>query len=253
MSDPDLQFPRRVMILAAGEGTRLRPLTLETPKALLPLGGVPLIDHMLIWFRNHGISEVAINLHYLGNKVRDHLGDGNHLGMTVHYSEEEELLGTAGGVKRMERFFDGTFVVLYGDTLTDFDLSAMIEFHREKKSVATLAIFESPNPAEVGVVEMDHEGRIWSLVEKPLSPISDRQPPVLANGGVYLLEKEVLEYVPGSGFCDFARDTFPRLIEAGLPIYGFQLKSQDYFIDIGSPAKYQQADRDVQSSRGRIR
>ena len=161
---PSPQPPARAMILAAGEGTRLRPLTLETPKALLPIRGRPLIEHQLFWLNHHGIREVAINLYHLGNKIKDHLGDGSRFGMKICYSPEETLLGTAGGVKRIEHFFNDTFVVVYGDILTDFDLSDMVKFHREKKAVATLAIFEAPNPWEVGVVELNKEGRILSLL-----------------------------------------------------------------------------------------
>ena len=153
------------MVLAAGEGTRLRPLTLETPKVLLPIRGKPLIESTIGWLKSHGIFEVVVNLHHLGDKIRDFLGDGSRFGVEVTYSAEETLLGTAGGVKRMEHFFDDdTFVVVYGDVLTDFNLSKMIQFHREKKATATLAILKVPNPWEVGMVEMNQEGRILQEV-----------------------------------------------------------------------------------------
>jgi NDP-sugar pyrophosphorylase family protein len=238
----------KVMILSAGEGTRLRPLTLETPKVLLPIEGRPLIEYTLTWLKSHGISEVAINLYHLGDKIKDLLGDGSRFGMRVVYSEEETLLGTAGGVKKMEHFFDGTFVVFYGDNLTDFNLSTMVKFHREKKALATLATFEMSNPWEVGIVEMNDEGRVLSLVEKPQSPISN-----LANGGVYVLEKEILRYIPRQGFSDFASDIFPKLIELGLPIYGYRLKPEDYFIDIGTMSKYQKVNEDVKAGKVRIK
>ena len=122
----------RAMILAAGEGTRLRPLTLKIPKVLLPVGEAPLIEHTLSWINNYGISEVAINLYHLGEKIKDFLGDGSRLEMSITYSPEENLLETAGGVKRMEPFFTDTFVVVYGDVLTSFDLDDMVSFHRTK-------------------------------------------------------------------------------------------------------------------------
>ena len=231
------------MLLAAGEGTRLRPLTLEMPKVLLPIGGQPLIEYQLSWLKHHGIQEVAINLYHLGNKVKDFLGDGSHFGVKIFYSTEEKLLGTAGGVKRMEHLFHNTFAVVYADVLTNFNLSAMIKFHQEKKAVATLVIFEAPNPTEVGVVEMSPEGRILSFVEKPKAANLELQS--LANGGVYVLEKEVLQYIPTQGFSDFAYDIFPKLLELSLPIYGYALKSQDYLIDIGTIEKYNQANKDV--------
>ena len=248
----NLQSSGKAMILAAGEGTRLRPLTLETPKVLLPIGGFPLIEYTLAWLKSHGISEVAINLCHLGNKTRDFLGDGSRFGMKIVYSEEKTLLGTAGGVKKMEHFFDGTFIVFYGDNLTDFDLSAMIEFHREKKATVTLALFEPSNPSEVGIVEMDKDGRIVKLLEKPKSPISNLQSPILANGGVYVLEQEVFNYIPGEGFSDFAYDIFPKLIDSGLPVYGYQLRPRDYFIDIGTIEKYRIAQEVVRSSMFRV-
>ncbi len=240
------------MILAAGEGIRLRPLTLETPKILLPIGGVLLVEYTLAWLKSHGISEVAINLYHLGSKVKNYLGDGSRFGMKIVYSEEETLLGTAGGVKRMEHFFDGTFVVFYGDNLTDFDLSTMVEFHREKKALATLAIFESPNPSDVGVVEMNRNERILRLVEKPKSAIPNFQSSVLSNGGAYVLEKEVLDYIPSGRFSDFARDIFPELIASGLPVYGYRLRPEDYLLDIGTMDKYQQSNKDVKAGAVKI-
>jgi NDP-sugar pyrophosphorylase family protein len=124
----------------------------------------------------------------------------------------------------------------------------MIEVHREKKATATLVVFEAPDPQEVGVVEMDEDGRISRLVEKPKSSILSPQPPTLANGGVYVLERDVLDYIPGQGFSDFAYDIFPKLIELGLPVYGYVLKPEDYLIDIGSVDKYDKANEDIKNS-----
>ena len=202
-----------------------------------------MIEYQLSWLKHHGIQEVAINLYHLGNKVKDFLGDGSHFGVKIFYSTEEKLLGTAGGVKRMEHLFHNTFAVVYADVLTNFNLSAMIKFHQEKKAVATLVIFEAPNPTEVGVVKMSSEGRILSFVEKPKAANLELQS--LASGGVYVLEKEVLKYIPTQGFSDFAYDIFPKLLELSLPIYGYALKSQDYLIDIGTIEKYNQANKDV--------
>jgi len=243
----------KAMILAAGEGTRLRPLTLETPKALLPIGEHPLIQHQLSWLKRHGIQEVAINLYHLGDKIKDFVGDGPRWGMKICYSTEETLLGTAGAVKRMERFFEDTFVVLYGDVLTNLDLSAMVNFHHQKNGVATLAVFQAANPLQVGVVQMDREGRILSFVEKPQpppanpqSPVPNPQSPVLASGGVYVLEKQVLDHIPAQGFSDFAYDIFPKLISLRRPLYGYLPSSKDYFIiDIGTWDKYRKANEDA--------
>jgi len=239
----------KAMILAAGEGTRLRPLTLETPKVLLPIGGVPLICHTLAWLKRHGISEVAVNLHHLGEKIREFLGNGSRFGLEISYSQEEPILGTAGGVKRMEHFFDGTFIVVYGDVLTDIDLSVMIAFHQDKKALATLALFEAPNPSDVGVVQLDKEDRVVSFVEKPPREASPRS---LGSGGIYVLERKVLDSIPSQGFYDFAYDVFPRLIQSRLPICGYVLDFRDYLIDIGTPEKYRKANSDMEAGKLRI-
>ncbi len=240
----------KAMILAAGKGTRLRPLTLETPKVLLPIGGVPLIEHTLNWLKRHGNSEVAMNLHHLGEKIKDYLDDCAHFGVEIAYSVEDTLLGTAGGVKRMERFFDGTFVVVYGDVLTNFDLSEMIWYHQEKKAVATLAILEVPNPWDVGVVEMNREGKILSFVEKPAPGSNEGN---LGSGGVYVLEKAIFDYIPDKCPSDFAYDVFTKLTELRLPVYGYVLKSEDYLIDIGTIERYRKANDDFKAGRIKIR
>ncbi|MCL0092276.1 nucleotidyltransferase family protein [Dehalococcoidia bacterium] len=232
----------KAMILAAGEGTRLRPLTLETPKVLLPIGGVPLICYTLAWLKSHGITQIAINLYHRGEKIKEFLGDGSRFGVEICYSQEENVLGTAGGVKRVEHFFDSTFVVVYGDVLTDFDLSAMINFHQEKKAVATLALFEAPNPKAAAIVQLEKQGRVINFVEKP----GQADPGSLGSGGIYVLERQVLDYIPDQGFSDFAYDIFPKLVEARLPLYGYVLTPQDYLLDIGTPEKYRRANQDIE-------
>jgi len=236
----------KAMILTAGEGTRMRPLTLETPKVLLPIGGVPLIIHTLTWLKKYGIFQVAINLYYKGDKIKEFLGDGSQFGVEILYSQEETLLGTAGGVKRMKKFFDSTFVVVYGDNLTNLDLRAMTDFHHRKKALATLALFQAHSSREVGVVRLDVEARVVDFAEKPQQEVD---PKALANGGVYVLEGQVLDYISAQGSCDFAYDVFPKLIKAGLPIYGYSLDSQYYLIDIGTPEKYRQANSYMTTGR----
>jgi len=228
----------KAMILAAGEGTRLKPLTLKTPKVLLPISGVPLIERTLNWLKSHGIMEVAINLHYQGEKIKEFLGDGLRLGMKIVYSPEEVLMGTAGGVKGMERFFDDTFIVVYGDVLADFDLSAMIRFHQVKKSVATLILFKMPDHSQAGIVEVDDNGKILNFVEKPRLGYKAQD---MGNGGVYILEKAIFDYIPREGISDFGYDIFPRMIELSLPIYGYELSTNEYLIDIGTANNYAKA------------
>ncbi len=240
----------KAMILAGGKGTRLMPLTSMTPKVLLPIGGVPLIKYQISWLKRNGISDIAINLHHLGNKITNYLGDGSRFGVRIAYSYEYTLLGTAGAVKRMEGFFDGGFIVVYGDILTDFNLSQMVSFHRVKGSLATLAVFSVSNPWEVGVVQIEEDGRITSFVEKPDcgSTVSN-----LGSGGIYIMEKEVLKYIPCESSSDFAYDIFPKLLENGRRIYGYMLTSEDYLIDIGTIEKYAKAENDVNQKKVNIK
>ena len=235
----------KAIILAAGKGSRLRPLTLQMPKVLLPVGGIPLIRYTLSWLESHGISEVAINLHHFGGRIRTYLGDGSVCGVKIYYSPEKELLGTAGGVKRMEKFLNTTFVVVYGDVLTDFDLSAMVHFHKAKKTLATLALLEVSTPGESGIVEADRQGRLVSFKEKPRC---EPEAGNLSNGAVYVLEKEVLDYIPSQSFCDFGYDIFPKLLELDLPVYGYVLKPEDYLIDVGTLDKYHKANEDIEKA-----
>jgi mannose-1-phosphate guanylyltransferase / phosphomannomutase len=202
----------KAMILAAGEGTRLRPLTLETPKPLLPVDGVPLIAYILTWLGGYGITDVAINLCHLGDKIKLFLGDGSHFRMRVTYSEETSPLGTAGGVKKIADFFDGPFIVVYGDNLTDFDLSSMIRFHQQKKAAATMALFKPSDPSQVGMIAMDKDGRISELIEKPkqtTAGIHGLPSSGLANAAVYVLEPKVLSYIEEGKVSDFATMSFP--------------------------------------------
>ena len=239
----------KAMILAAGEGTRLRPLTLTAPKVLLPVSGVPLIRHILVWLKGHGIREVAINLHYQGQKISDALGDGRNLGMQIVYSPEDTILGTAGGVKRMAHYLDGPFVVHYGDVLTDFDLTAMLRFHRVKKAAATLAILKVSRPRSAGVVEMDADARVLSFTEHPAERAASAD---LESGGTYILERTVLDTIPVEQPSDFGHDVLPALLARDLPVYGYILKDNDYLVDIGTIEKYRQANEDMAAGRIRI-
>ena len=241
---------QKAMILAAGEGTRLRPLTQKTPKVLLRVGGKPLIGYTLSWLKSRGITEVAINLYHLGDKIKEFLSDGFRFGINISYSPEDTLLGTAGGVKRIEHFFNGTFVVVCGDILTDFDLKDMIRFHQKRKAMATLALLEVPNPRDFGIAEINEERAILTFVEKPPRGSETDN---LASGGVYVLEKGIFDYIPSDGFSDFAYDIFPKLIEGNLPIYGYVLKADDYLVDIGTIEKYRKVDEDVKAGRVKIR
>ncbi len=227
---------KKALILAAGLGTRLRPLTDSMPKPMLPIGGVPLLERLLRLLARHGVTDAAVNLHYFPELVLSHFKDVD-CGLRVRFSVEEELLGTAGAVNGFPGFFDEPFFVLYGDVFTTAGLSAFSRDHARLGGAATIGLYRVDNPCECGLVDMDETGRIRRFVEKPPVAFTD-----LANAGIYALSPEVLDFIPASGFCDFGKDVFPAMLEKGLPMYGRPI--EEYLIDIGSKAKYEKANRD---------
>lgn len=230
----------KAMLLAAGEGTRLRPLTLDRPKPMLPVAGRPVMEWILLWLRHHGVGAAAINLCYLPEVVQDHFGDGSRLDMKVTYSVEDEILGTAGGLKRLEPFFDEAFVVAYGDVLTDLDLRSLFSFHKAQTSDphVTLSLYHAPNPWDCGIVGVDAQNRVTRFVEKPPR---DKIFSDFANAGVLILDQEVLEFVPKNCFYDISNDLIPDLLRRGFPVYAKPPDDFVYLLDIGSHEKYRQA------------
>ena len=237
----------KALVLAAGEGTRLRPLTLDRPKPMVSLGDRPLLEHLIGLLRHHGITRVAINLHYKPEVIVQHFGDGTAHGVTITYSHEPNLLGSSGAAKRLEWFLDGPFVVLYGDVLTDVNLGALIAVHRRRRALATIVLHEVPDPTRCGIAALGSDGRIVQFLEKPSSEAVFSN---LANAGIYVLDPEILRYIPIGVPSDFGRDVFPRLVAEGLPIFGEHVAGS-YICDIGSFERYQQAQRDIQ--RGTVR
>ncbi len=228
------------MILAAGEGTRLRPLTYTTPKPMLPIAGQPLLERTIAYLKHHGVDELAINLYHLPDKVTSYFGDGSQHGVTLKYSIETELVGSAGGVKRVADFFDDTFVVYYGDILTQANLSEMIAFHKQKNVLATMGLYYVPDPWNRGIVALDEAQIITRFAEKPPKAEAFSN---LANAGIYVLEPEVLTRIPAETFYDFGHDVFPLMLADGLPIAGYPIEA--LLIDIGLPEKYEEANRIV--------
>jgi mannose-1-phosphate guanylyltransferase/phosphomannomutase len=226
------------MILAAGEGRRLRPLTEHTPKPMLPVAGRPLLEHIIIHLHKCGVNDLAINLYHLPMAVIDYFGDGSRWGVHLRYSVEECLLGSAGGVKRIQDFFNETFVVFYGDLLTQADLRPMIDLHRRAGVLATLALYYVPDPWNRGIVQLDEAQYIARFVEKPPR---DQVFSNLANAGIYVLEPQVLDRIPAEQTYDFGNDVFPNLLAEGTKIAGYVL--QDRLIDIGLPEKYEEANQ----------
>lgn len=238
----------RGMILAAGEGKRLRPLTKYLPKPMLPVAGRPLLEHIINHLRNCGITQLAINLHHLPPAVMGYFGDGSRWGVSLRYSVEEQLLGSAGGVKRLQAFFDDTFLVYYGDVYTQADLRSMVAFHRRFGASVTVGLYRVPDPWNRGIVGLDDTRAIVRFIEKPRREevFSD-----LANAGIYVLEPGVLDQIPPGQVWDFGNDLFPALLADGVRMAGYVI--EDALIDIGLPEQYKQvnliASRSVGSAR----
>ncbi len=232
------------MVLAAGKGTRLFPLTSVIPKPMAPVADKPMIQHIFELLAHTGVEETHINAHYLADVILGHYGHKIEVGgMGVRFHREERLMGTAGGVKNAAGMagFDDTFVVVMGDVLTDVDVREVVAFHKEKGATATLALTPVEDTTEYGVAVLDVEKRVVGFQEKP-SPseaISN-----LANTGIYVFEPRVLDHVPESAFFDFAKDLFPALLAAGERVVGYDVGGF-YWSDIGTLSAYKQAQRDV--------
>ncbi|AFZ53099.1 mannose-1-phosphate guanyltransferase [Cyanobacterium aponinum UTEX 3222] len=227
----------RAVLMAGGSGTRLRPLTCNLPKPMVPVLNRPIAEHIINLLKRHGIHEIIATLHYLPDVMRDYFQDGRDFGVTLNYAvEEEQPLGTAGCVKNIEEMLDDTFLVISGDSIADFNLQDAIAFHRAKKSKATLILTRVPNPLEFGVVITDQENRIQRFLEKPSASeiFSDT-----VNTGTYILEPEVLKYLPQDEECDFSKDLFPQLLEMEEPMYGYIADA--YWCDVGHLEAYREA------------
>jgi len=230
--------------MAGGEGSRLRPLTCDCPKPMLRLLNRPLMEYALQLLKKHGVQEIAATLGYLPDTISDYFGDGAAFGVRLHYYIETTPLGTAGSVGQARKFLDEPFFVLSGDGITDFDLSAALQFHRERGALATLILKQCARPQEYGMVVTDGEGRILSFHEKPgrSDIFSDK-----INTGIYILEPELLKYIPETGSCDFGHDLFPALVEKGLPLYGYT--AEGYWCDVGDVAAYLRVHADALDGR----
>jgi NDP-sugar pyrophosphorylase family protein len=238
----------KAMALAAGKGTRLFPLTGEIPKPMAPVVDTPIIEHIFGLLARHGVEEVNVNVHYLADVLLAAYGETSQVnGMTVSLSREEELKGTAGGVKRLADRFDDTFVIVSGDALTDVDLCELVAFHKEKEALATIALHRVYDTSEFGVVEVDEGGNILGFQEKPAP---EEAISTLANTGIYVLEPRALEYVPEDTFFDFAQDVFPKYLENGERFVGYQ--GDFYWSDIGTLEAYRQAQYDVLSGKVKV-
>jgi NDP-sugar pyrophosphorylase family protein len=219
----------KAMVMAAGLGTRLRPLTDFLPKPMMPIANRPVLEHLLRLLHRHDVREVGINLHAEPETIQRYLGDGSALGMSIRWSHEPELLGTAGGTKKLEDLWGReTILVTSGDGLHDIDVTALLGHHRRTSALATLAVKPVSDPSAYGVVILDRDTRVRGFQEKPTR---DEARSDLANCGVYVIEPELLDRIPADDFVDFGRDVWPSLVAAGEPIYGYTTMA--YWNDVG--------------------
>ncbi|MFX3623825.1 MAG: sugar phosphate nucleotidyltransferase [Ectobacillus sp.] len=228
------------VILAGGKGTRLRPLTCNLPKPMMPLLNRPVMEYSLELLKAHGIEEIAITVQYMSTAIKNYFGDGSRWGVKLYYFEDSPPLGTAGSIKQAESFLDEPFVVISGDALTDFNLSKGIDFHNSADRLVTMFLKEVSHPLDFGLAVTNEDSRIVKYIEKPSwnEVISNT-----VNTGIYIMDPAIFSYMEEHTFCDFSHDIFPLLLEQGAPVFGYL--SEGYWLDIGTFPQYRQAHFDL--------
>lgn len=230
----------KAVIMAGGAGTRLRPLTSNQPKPMVPLANRPLMEHIVFLCKRYGFEDLVVTVQFLASLVRQYFGNGEDFGVQLSYATEERPLGTAGSVKNAESAFDEPFLVISGDALTDIDLAKVARYHEEKGALVTVVLSRQANPLEYGIVITDPHDRIERFLEKPGwgQVFSDT-----VNTGIYVLEPEIFDYIPADSPFDFSKDLFPILLEKGAPMFGYV--AEGYWTDVGTIEAYMQAHHDV--------
>jgi len=235
----------KAMILAAGVGSRLDPLTRAIPKPMVPIVNRPVIEHIVLDLKKHSFTDIRVNVHYLGSVIEQGLGDGSRLGVNISYAHEDKLWGDAGSVKRSEDFFNGeAFLVVGGDDISDIDLTGLMQMHRDKNAASTIATTEVEDPSQFGIVVTDDDGRITRFLEKPKGGDVFSK---MANTGVYVFEPGVFDLIPPDTFYGFGNNVFPQLLAEGRPLYGFA--TQSYWKDVGNLQVYRQTNFDALSGK----
>lgn len=237
----------KAMIMAAGVGSRLMPMTADIPKPMVPMANRPLMAGIVQLLHRHGFSDIISNLYYHADAISNYFGNGETWGVSMEYSREKELMGTAGGVKRCEWFLDESFVIVSGDALTDIDLGALMQAHKSKGALATIALKAVEDVENFGVVVTDEQGLIQSFQEKPRPGEALSR---VANTGIYVFEPEILQYIPSGQFYDFGKQVFPQLVKVKAPFYGAVVN--DYWCDVGNIETYRQAHADVLQGRVKV-
>ncbi len=234
----------KAVILAGGEGTRLRPLTSNQPKPMLPIANVPMMRHVVRLLAKHGFDEIVVTVAFLANQIRNYFADGSEFGVRMRYATEDSPLGTAGSVRNAMEELDDTFLVIAGDVITDIDLGAVVAAHRERQAFASIALKRVNNPVEFGIVITHDDGMIERFLEKPTwgQVFSDT-----INTGIYVLEPDIFDFIPPNEVVDFSGDVFPAVLDRGLPLLGTIVEG--YWEDVGTLEAYRAAHEDVLSER----
>jgi len=229
----------RAMILAAGEGRRLRPLTERVPKALVEVGGRPLVDYAIETVARSGIDDVIVNLHHLGDRIRDHLGDGSRFGVRVRYSEELRLLGSGGGIVHARAFLgDEAFVTLNADTIIEIDLRQLVAAHRANGAAATLVLRKDPRMQEYGVIALEPSGRVGAFLDHRRPGASADLEPYMYTG-VQVLEPSVFDFMPAEGAFSITSVTYPAMLDAGAAVFGYPFDGR--WLTVGTPEELARA------------
>ena len=237
----------KAMILAAGFGTRLKPLTTGLPKPMFPVLNRPLLEHTLNFLSSQGIQDIIVNVHHLPEKIIEYFGDGTDFGVRLQFSREEEILGTAGGLKKAQSFLEKeTFLLLNSDVLADINFDSVLKFHKEKNSCLTLVVRQDDEPEKYRPIHLADDGRITRFVDASIKYSSTTAQRVMFTG-IQIMEPEIFYRIPAKKFCGTTEDIFPTMIEEELPVYGYLHKK--YWIDMGTRETYIQAQADALEGR----
>jgi len=237
----------KAMILAAGFGTRLHPLTHTVPKPMVPIMNRPILEHTIHLLRTHGIQDITVNLHHLPEIIKDHFGDGNDFGVNLHWSHEPEILGTAGGIKKAQEFLDGeAFLVINSDVVTDCDLSKVIAFHKAKGSALTLVVRKGDTPEQCDPIEVDENDRIVHIVGTSAKNKPDDTARILFTG-IQVMEPEIFDRIPENKFYGTTTDVFPGMLEDELPLFAYW--HHGYWKDVGTIQSYLDVHKDLLDGR----
>ena len=232
------------VVLVGGLGTRLRPLTVDLPKPMIPVLNRPFLEHLITSLKTHGVKRVILASGYQPDVIEDYFGGGLDLGLEISYAVEDSPLGTSGAVKAAAGDISNTFLVLNGDVVMDLDITRFLERHKATSASATIALYRVDDPSHYGVVPLDDNGRVKQFIEKPPGP---QFPSHFINSGCYALEPSVLDFISDGEFAMFERDTFPGLLNASMPVYGFPWEG--YWRDIGTVQSYTELNQDIMENR----